>query len=108
MGYVRYKSEQSEYAGESFAKTLFKKDGTEWDSEDIANYSLLTTEGVEISTGALTKSGDNKSMTFVVPSIDTDGLLGRHKLLVTLSNSSDARINDVIAEYIINYNKRTA
>jgi len=108
MGYVKYKSEQSEYSGESFSKTLFKKDNTEWSAEDIANYSLIGTDSVEVSSGALTKSGDNLSMTFVVPSSDTDGLIGRHKLLVTLSNSSDARINDVIAEYIINYNKRTA
>jgi len=108
MGYVKHKAEQIEYTGESFSKTLYKKSGEEWSNEDTATYSLYDTDGVEKSTGSLIKSNDNMSMSFLVPSADTQNLLGKYKLLVTLGNSSDARINDVIAEYNILYNKRTA
>jgi len=108
MGFIRFKSTQTEYAGESFAKTLLKKDGSTWDSTDIATYSLIDTAGVEKSSGDLTKSTDNISMSFIVPSTDTVGLIGRYKLLVSLKNSSDTKINDVIAEYAIKYEERKA
>jgi len=108
MGYVKYLDNQKEYSGESFTRTLIKNDGELWNDEDIASYSLLDTNGVVISTAPLVKSTDKKSITFVVPHTDTINLSGKYKLLVTLSNSNDDRINNVIAEYSITYSKRKA
>jgi len=107
MGYIRSKTSSDEYSGESFTRTIRKKDEL-WGANDEANYKLYDQDGKIVSSGSLVKSGDLTSMAFVVPKNDTAKLVGTYKLLVELTDSSDDRISDIVAEYELKYKAREA
>ena len=108
MGYVKYESTSTEYQGESFAKSIQKENNATWDANDTAEYEMTDSSGTVVSSGSLTKSGDSLSFALFVPNTDTASLEGIHLLLVYLTNSVDATISDVIAEYRINYKSKKA
>lgn len=97
-----------EYQEESFNRALTKKDGTEWGSNESAAYKMTNTEGEEVSSGSLTKSGDSLSLILAIPDDDTVGIVGSHRILVRLSLGDDATFNDVIADYSIMYKDERA
>ena len=108
MPFIKHTSKAIEYQGESFTKSLGRKDASLWLANEQANYKLFDPTGTSVSTGALVKSGDNLTMTLSVPSADTATLEGICLLLVYQTDDNDATINDVIAEYFITYKKPNA
>lgn len=108
MHYDKLKSVNTEYQGESFNRSIHREDGVVWDDVDQATYSMVDSANVEVSSGSLTKSVDKLTFDLAVPKADTANLTGAHKLLVTLTKTDDATFSDVIAEYNITYEARTA
>lgn len=103
MAYVKITKSLTEYQGESFTKSLYKKNRTEWSSEEIATYTMTDKDGNEITNGSLTKSTDNMSITIQIGKTITTSLEGKYKILIYLGNTNDSEISDVIAEYNVTY-----
>lgn len=97
-----------DYQGESFSRSLNKESLAVWDSTETAVYEMLDSEGAVVSSGSLTKSGDNLSLILFIPKSDTSDLLGEHLILVHLNDTGDAEFDDVIAEYRITYKEKKA
>lgn len=108
MHYDKLKSVNTEYQGESFNRSIHREDGVVWDAVDQASYTMTDSANVVVSSGSITKSVDNLTFDLAVPNTDTANLLGEHLLLVTLTKTDDATFSDVIAEYNITYEARTA
>ncbi len=45
MAYVEYYKEETEYQGESFIKSLYKKTKQIWDINEVGTYTLTDTSG---------------------------------------------------------------
>ena len=103
MSFSRYDGAATEYQGESFTRTLAKKDGVVWGANEIASYILVDKNGTEIDTGDLTKTGDNIGLEFVISESVTTALLGTYLLLVYLKDTVDTDFANVIARYTITY-----
>ena len=99
---------EKEWQGESYSKPFNKSSGTVWLPEDTGYHELLDTEGLVVSTGALTQSADNLALIFFVPSSDTVALEGRYRLLIHLTNSSNVELDDVLIEFEIIYSIKKA
>lgn len=108
MGFVKYKNKATEYQGESFTKTLTKEDGSIWEANEIGYFSMTDVNALEVSTGSLSKSGDNLGLTFTVSKDDTGSLEGKYLLLIHLNDSIDVNFDDVIAEYEMTYINKKA
>lgn len=108
MAYKKIVKDVKEYESESYADSLFKKNGATWSPNEVMTYELVNTTGTIISSGTLEVSTNLKSQTFLIPSTDTNGLLGKHKILVNLGNVGDPAVSDVIAEYNIEFMARKA
>jgi hypothetical protein len=105
---VKYKDIVTEYQGESFNRSLYKKNGSEWDANQVGNYELVDDTGAVVSSGDLIKSDDNLSLTIAVPKADTATLVGSYRLLAHLTDTVDTTFDDVIAEYEITYLEKKA
>jgi len=108
MALVKYIGTATEYQGESFTKSLTKEDGSKWLNNEICDYVLVNSAGIEMSTGSLVRSTDELSMTVQVPSSDTESLVGEFLLLVYLKDTNDSDFANVIAEYRIEYLEKKA
>lgn len=107
MSYDKYSDSVTEYQGESFVKSLYKKSGETWDINEAANFILIkdTTKGI-VGSGDLTKSGDSLSLTLTVGKTITSVLQGSYTLLVYQTDTNNVEINNVIAEYKMTYKER--
>ena len=106
MGFVKYVSEgRTEYQGESFSASLKKDTGEAWLEVEQGTFKLIAPSGAVVSQGDLDKSGDSIHLFFVVPGADTSDLVGDCLLLVYQTDSSNPQVNDVIAEYHIEYKR---
>lgn len=103
MPFIKHISKAVEYPGESFTKTLGKGNGGAWSDTEGANYEMFNSEATLVSSGGLAKSADDLTMTFTVPQADTAALDGNCLLLVYLTDTADPTMNDVIAEYHMEY-----
>ncbi len=103
MAFVKLEKKTTEYAGESFSKPLAKGDGSVWEATDSGYYQLVDSEGAIISTAPMTKSANEKALIFFVPKSDTIGITGKYKVVARLTNTLNAELDDVIAEYSIIY-----
>jgi len=103
MAYVEYYKEETEYQGESFIKSLYKKTKQIWDINEVGTYTLTDTFGSVLLNGNLVKSADKLSLTVALGSTDTASLLGVYKLLVYLEDTVNSELKDVLAEYKITY-----
>lgn len=108
MSYEQITKRSEEYSGESYAESLKKKNGKIWAATETATYEMINTSGDLIASGVLEKSTDKKSISFMIGKTTTVGLVGMHKVLVSLGASDNAEMSDVIAEYDIEYSARVA
>ena len=108
MDYIKQIKQRSEYQGESLDTTISRGDGTPWADTETAEYKIYNTTGTIVSSGNLTKSSDGKQFRLFVGTDETKDLSGRYKLLVWIKDSNDTEVNDVIAEYNIEYKPRRA
>ena len=107
MIYDPLEKKDTEYQGESYSSTLNRSTGA-WGIEDTGYFEMLDKDGAVKSTGPTGKTPDNMGITFHVPDTDTPTLEGKYRLLIHLTNSVDATINDIIADYTIIHNVRPA
>lgn len=108
MVYAKKFGIATEYQGESFTKPLTKESGAVWDANEVANYEMLDGDGNPVSSGDLTKSLDELTLTVAVPKQDTADLAGVYLLLVHLTDTVNTGFDDVIAEYKITYKEKKA
>ena len=108
MSFVKYKEIVTEFQGESFNRSLTKKSGAIWETNEVGNFELIDTSGTVVSSGSLIKSADNLSLTIAVPKGDTATLVGNYRLLANLTDTVDTDFSDVIAEYEITYKEKKA
>lgn len=108
MSFIKKEGASTEYQGESFTKTLLKRDETVWTAEDEATYILKDRLGATVVTGALTKVNGDFGLKFEIGQTDTTTLLGNYLLLVYLTNTVNTDYADVIAEYTLVYNEAKA
>ena len=106
MEYIKLSRNPTEFQGESFSKSLGKKNNSEWGSTEVGNYILTDENGDEVASDNLTKSGDSLSLSFILGKTDTADLEGVYTLLAYQTDTSNAEINKVIAEYKITYKTR--
>ena len=103
--FIKYEGAATEYQGESFTKTLAKRDATAWDITDEANYVMKDQDGATIDSGNLTKVNSDFGFKFEISKTVTAPILGTHIVLVYLTNTGNLDFADVIAEYVIVYNE---
>ncbi len=108
MRYNKKYAIAEDYQGESFTRSLNKESLAVWDANEVANYELIDGDGTVVSSGDLTKSGDNLSLIVSIPKTDTADLIGSYLLLVHLTDTVDTTFDDVIAEYKITYKEKKA
>ena len=108
MAYVKLIGGSTEWQGDSYTKSIFKEDGSTWDAVYGGDFVLVNSAGVNVSTGALVRSGDNLSLTAKVSKDDTATITGEHKLLVRLTRSDDADFGRTIGEYDLEYLEKKA
>lgn len=108
MAYNKKIGKSTEYPGESFSKSLTKKDGSEWTDNEVASFKLFDKKGGIAAQGSLVRSVDKLSLTFLLGKTDTELLFGVYRLLVYLSDTVITEMNYVIAEYRLDYKKTTA
>lgn len=106
MIYNPLEKKETEYQGESFSSNLGR--GFAWEATDSGYYELLDDTEVVLSTGATTLAGDLMTLDFLVPKADTATLEGKHRVLIHLTNTLDATVDDVIADYTIIYKIKKA
>ena len=103
MAYERYDGAETEIQGESFTRTLTKKDGSIWEANEVASYTMIDATGTVVDTGDLTKSGDNLGLIFQVAKTVTTDFQGEYKFAVLLEDTIDLDFSDYIAYYTIVY-----
>ena len=108
MPFIKRTGKAVEYAGESFTKSLARKDGSVWEATESGVWELVDDASNQVASGVLTKSADNLTLTAQIPKTDTVGLGGNYLLLLSITDSDDADFEDVIAEYFIEYRERKA
>lgn len=108
MAYAKKRGQSVEYQGDSFSRSLTKDSGAIWEANEEANYKMVDMKGTIVASGDLVKSVDNLSMSFMVGKTATANLVGIHKLIVYLTDTSVAEMSYPIAEYKIDYKKLTA
>jgi len=104
MPFIKHISKADKYQGESFTKTLGRGDGSVWASNEKVNWQLFDPNGGAV--GTLTDailSGDDLTYTVKIPKTTTTAFDGVYLLLVYVIDTGDADINDVIAEYRLNF-----
>ena len=89
-------------------KAILKDDGTIWEVNETGYYEMFSGNSKIVSNGALLKTGDNLSLYFSVPKTDTGVLEGVYLLLVHLTDTNDATIDDVIAQFSVTYKIKKA
>lgn len=103
MGYEEKDGSFVQYEGQSFIRSLSKDSGASWTNSEHGVFDLTDTGNVSISKGELTKSVDSKALVLILGTSITSGLSGLHRLRVYAKDSANAEINEVIADYRINY-----
>ena len=103
MAYVKYEGADTKYQGTSFTRTLTKKDGSLWASNETATYKMVDSDGTEVDTGILVKSVDNTGLIFEVGKTTTATFLGEYKLVVYLEDTVNLEYSEAIAKYTITY-----
>jgi len=106
MAYYQHTGSKTEYQGESFTKTIYKENGEAWGNNELANYELVGTTGVQEATGNLTKVDSDLGLTFEIPDTETAALTGNYKLLVHLTDSIVTTFDDIFVEIDITYVER--
>ncbi len=108
MGYVKVFGSKTLYQGQSFSKSLTKKDGSIWESNEVGDFEMFNSDGTVVSSGSLVKSGDNLSLTFTIPDDDTASLVGAHTINADLTDTVDDAIRIPLAEYDMTYKEKKA
>jgi len=108
MGFVKKEKNIVKYSNESITETLVRKDGKPWDANNSATYSIYNSDGEKVTEGTLSVTDQNMGFRLFVPKEDTIELEGNYLLLVELQNSTLTGMNEGIAEYHINFKRRTS
>ena len=108
MYYEKLEVIDEEYSGESYYRELSKENGTAWYDTENLRYELITRTGRVAATDSLSFNNIRTIAYLQIPSEATANISGPYLILVYLNNFIDNRINDVVAEYKIEYSKREA
>jgi len=96
MGFVKKVTADEEYQGESYTLSYFKTSGEIWSSNETGYFEMIDRDGEIVSNGDLTKSGDNLSLTFMIPKADTASIIGIHTIYSHVTHVDDTTFDDIM------------
>ena len=108
MTYVKIEDEVEKYQGTSFSRTLHKGDGSEWTSDETANFVVTDKSANVVASGDLTKDGSNTQISFMLGDTETVKFIGEYLLLVHLIDASEPEVNVILAEYHLTFLNKKA